>query len=101
MAKKAVAKATETEVTIRRAPRISRFLILGGAVGAVATLIATLAFRDDKHIGYAVLLGYFAVYGIPAGIALGGIVAIILDAISRRRARLAVAERTAVGSSSE
>ena len=94
MAKKAVPQATDTKVSIRRAPRISRFLILGGGLGAIATFIATLAFRDDQHIGYPVLLGYFALYGIPAGIALGGIVAIILDAVATHRARTAMASHS-------
>ncbi len=84
---------TETDVTIRRAPKVGVFLILGGAVGAIVTLVLTLLQPDDAKVGYASLLGYFLLFGIPAGVVLGALVALVLDLVSRRRVRTATAER--------
>lgn len=85
---------TTEEVRVRRAPRYARFIILGGALGAVVTIALTLAFEPDPQVGYAALVGYFLLFGIPAGVLLGCLVALILDAASRRRARSATAEHT-------
>ena len=87
---------SETEVTIRRAPKVGVFLILGGAVGAVVTLVLTMLQPDDAKVGYAALLGYFLLFGIPAGVTVGALVALVLDRVSRRRAKTAIAEHTVV-----
>lgn len=87
---------TETEVSIRRAPKFPIFLILGGALGSTATLVLTMLQPADPTIGYTALFGYFLLYGLPAGVLLGALVAIVLDVISKRTAKRAVAEVTAV-----
>lgn len=87
---------TKTEVTIRRAPKYPIFLILGGALGSIVTLVLTMLQPADPNVGYAALFGYFLLYGLPAGVLLGALVAIVLDAISRRTAKRGVAERTTV-----
>lgn len=85
---------TETEVTIRRAPKISVFMILGGALGATVTLVLTMLQPADPDVGYGALFGYFLLYGLPAGVLLGALVGIALDAVSRRTAKRGVAELT-------
>ena len=80
------------EARIRRAPRLGRFLFLGGAVGLIVTLILTSLYPADPKIGFAALFGYFAVYGVPIGVALGGLLAILLDRISLRRSRTVAVE---------
>lgn len=87
---------SETEVTIRRAPKIAVFLILGGALGAIVTLVLTMLRPADPNVGYPALLGYFLLYGLPAGVLLGAIVALVLDLVSRRTARRATATRNTV-----
>ena len=87
---------TETEVTIRRAPKFSVFLILGGALGAIVTLALTMSQPVDPEVGYAAAFGYFLLFGLPAGVALGAVVAIVLDVVSKRRAKRATAELTTV-----
>jgi hypothetical protein len=87
-------KATPTEVTIRRAPKYPIFLILGGALGSIATLVLTMLQPADPLVGYPALFGYFLLYGLPTGVALGALVAIVLDFISRRTAKRATAELT-------
>lgn len=73
-----------SQATMRRAPKLSVFLVLGGGVGAVVTFILTALFPVDEAVGFGPLLGYFLLYGIPAGIVLGAVVALILDRYSRR-----------------
>jgi len=85
---------TQTEVTIRRAPKYPTFLILGGAIGATVTLMLTMLQPADPNVGYAALFGYFLLYGLPAGVLLGALVALVLDVISRRTAKTAAAEVT-------
>ena len=87
---------TETEVTIRRAPKFPVFLILGGALGAIVTLVLTMSQPADPNVGYPTLFGYFLLIGLPAGVVFGALVAIVLDVISRRTATTATAAHTTV-----
>lgn len=87
----------KTEVRIRRAPKLSVFLVLGAFLGALVTLILTSQFTADPAVGFAATAGYFLLFGVPAGIALGAAVGLILDAVSRRRAKTVTAEREVVG----
>lgn len=75
------------QATVRRAPKIPAFLIVGGGLGAIATLILTSLQPADPAVGFAALFGYFALFGIPAGVALGAVLALILDRVSARRAK--------------
>lgn len=83
----------KSEVRIRRAPKLLVFLILGAALGAIATLILTSLYPADPAVGFGASFGYFLLYGVPAGLVLGAVVGLALDAISRRRARTVLAER--------
>jgi hypothetical protein len=85
------------EARIRRAPRIGRFLFLGAAVGLIGTLILTGLYPSDPNVGFPALFGYFALYGVPIGLALGAILALVLDRISVRRTRTVTVEREHVG----
>lgn len=85
-----------TRVTIRRAPRLGAFLFVGGALGAITTLVLTSLFPADPAVGFAASFGYFALYGIPAGVLLGAIVGILLDVVSLRRSRTVTVERDVV-----
>ena len=84
---------SESEVSIRRAPRIGVFLVVGAVVGAVATLILTSLFRADPSVGFLGSFAYFCLYGIPAGVVLFAIPALLLDARSKRRARTVTVAR--------
>jgi len=93
---------SETEVSIRRAPRIGVFLILGAMLGLLVTLIVTSLFPADPNVGFLATFAYFCLYGIPAGIALGALVALVFDAVSRRRAKtVTVAHEEVTGDQSE
>jgi hypothetical protein len=79
----------EAELTIRRAPKIPAFLIVGGGLGAIVTFVLTALFPVDPLVGFAALFGYFALFGVTGGVLLGALVALILDRIATRRARTA------------
>jgi uncharacterized membrane protein YbjE (DUF340 family) len=76
-----------TTVRIRRAPKISVFLILGGVVGVIVSLILTASFPIDESVGFGATFGYFAIYGVVLGVLVGAVVAIVLDRASSRRAK--------------
>jgi hypothetical protein len=84
---------SESEVSIRRAPRVGVFLVLGAVLGALVTLILTSLFPSDPNVGFAASYAYFCLFGIPAGLLLGALVAIVLDVVSTRRARTVTVAR--------
>ena len=86
----------ETQLTIRRAPKIPAFLIVGGGVGAIATFILTALFPVDPQVGFAALFGYFALFGVTGGVLLGALLALILDRVATRRARTARVTRETI-----
>lgn len=87
---------SEGSVTVRRAPRYPRFILLGAGLGAIVAYILTAAFPIDPLVGFAALFGYFALIGVSVGAALGGLIAIALDTVATRRAKTLAAERTVV-----
>jgi NhaP-type Na+/H+ or K+/H+ antiporter len=89
-------------VRIRRAPKFGAFIVVGALVGFLVTLALTAAFPIDANdpVGFIAYLAYFELFGIPVGAVLGAVLAIVLDAVSRRRARQAEVEHTAVESGS-
>lgn len=89
--------AVETfETTVRRAPKLGVFLIMGGALGALVTLILTSLFPADPAYGFAASYGYFLIFGVPFGVAIGGVVGLILDRRSKRRVRTVTVEHERV-----
>lgn len=84
----------ETRVSIRRAPKYSAFMIVGGGVGAIVTFILTRIFPADPQVGFFALFAYFALFGITAGVLVGGLLALFFDRRSRKRAGTAIVERT-------
>ncbi|MDN8547875.1 potassium transporter Trk [Microbacterium sp. NM3R9] len=79
---------------VRRVPKYSVFLLLGAAVGIVAALALTFGVSDggvstSTGLEYSVgqVFGFIALGAIPVGMALGGVVALILDRSARRRSR--------------
>ncbi|AWB90715.1 potassium transporter Trk [Salinibacterium hongtaonis] len=84
------------QLSIRRAPRIPVFLVLGGLVGFIVALILTTAFEIDPLVGFPAMLGYLSIFCIPAGIALGALVGLLLDRRSSKRARQLTVEHESV-----
>jgi hypothetical protein len=88
-------------VTVRRAPRISAFLVVGGFLGFLVTLIVTSLFEADPGVGFAASLAYFSLYGVSAGVLVGAVLAVLADRRSRRRARMIEVEREEVAAEPE
>ena len=80
------------KITVRRAPKIPAFLIVGGGLGAIATFVLTSLFPVDPLIGFGPLFAYFALFGVTGGVLLGAILALIVDRRSRKRAKPGEAE---------
>lgn len=88
-------------VTVRRAPRIGRFVVLGAGLGAIATFILTALFKVDPLVGFGALFGYFLLFGVPIGASVGAIFAITFDAIATRRGKQLDAQRESVDAPEE
>lgn len=81
-------------VRVRRAPKISVFLIAGAALGVLAALILTFGFDGTSEVSpntgveysQGQVFGFLVLVCAPIGIALAGILALILDRRSQRRA---------------
>ena len=82
------------KVSIRRAPKYSAFMIVGGGIGAIITFVLTRLFSVDPLVGFWALFAYFALFGITAGVLLGALLALFFDRRSRKRSGTAVVERT-------
>jgi hypothetical protein len=87
---------SQDNATMRRAPKMPVFLVVGAGLGAIVTFILTALYPSDPQVGFGALFGYFLLYGIPAGLVLGAVVGLILDRRSRRRATAVVVERESV-----
>ncbi|MFK4835003.1 potassium transporter Trk [Microbacterium sp. ZW T2_14] len=77
---------------VRRAPKISVFLILGALLGVVVAMILTFAFNGTAEASpntgveysQAQVFGFLALICGTIGLALGAVVALIFDRRSRR-----------------
>lgn len=82
------------EVTVRRAPRFAPFMGLGVLVGVVIAAIVAYAGPGDPTLTRESIFGFFImVFAIP-GLLLGALLVLVLDRISIRRSKRAVAQRT-------
>lgn len=82
------------QVRVRRSPKIGVFLLLGAALGAIAAIIAVNATPADATMPKGQAIGFLILILAPLGALLGGVVALVLDRVSERRARVVDAERT-------
>lgn len=85
---------------VRRVPKYSVFLVLGGAVGILVAAILTFAFdgtADKSVIGVTYssgqVFGFLVLFCATGGVALGAIIALILDRTVGRRTHEVTVER--------
>jgi hypothetical protein len=90
---------TSDTVTVRRAPRYGRFITLGAVLGAVVALILTFAFSGQPTVEGELLefdrgqvFGFLLLICATVGVALGAVVALIIDRSTARRARSVTVE---------
>jgi NhaP-type Na+/H+ or K+/H+ antiporter len=67
-------------------------MIVGGGIGAIVTFILTAQFPVDPSVGFPALFGYFCLFGVPAGVVVGAVLAMLFDRASLRRAKSVQAE---------
>jgi hypothetical protein len=80
------------EVLVVHAPRYARFIILGGIVGLIVTLLLTVSFPEQPGFSTAQVFGFLGLALVTVGVALGAAVAIVIDRMATRRARTGVME---------
>ena len=81
------------EVTVRRAPKVPVFLIMGAALGVVVSLVVTSLFPFDSGEGVAQTYGYISLWGLTIGGAVGCVVAIVAEQVTSRGAKRVQVER--------
>ena len=90
---------TEVErdtVTVRRAPRYSRFMTLGALVGAVVALILTMSFPANDEFDRGQVFGFLLLACATIGLALGALVALLIDRATARRAKSVTVEHETI-----
>jgi hypothetical protein len=82
------------EAQVRRSPRYGVFLALGAALGILVAMILTFAIDSSGRVAdngavysQGQVFGFLALVGIAVGLAVGGLVALLLDRIVGRRTR--------------
>lgn len=80
---------------VRRAPKFSVFLLLGGALGLLAAMILTFTFNGSEYASpntglvysQGQVFGFLALICVPVGLALAAVVALLLDRRASKRSR--------------
>ncbi|MFJ3958211.1 hypothetical protein [Arthrobacter sp. NPDC090010] len=86
----------ERQITVRTAPKYVPFLVAGGLVGLAVAAISAFGFPSPQSVSNpgraydpSTVFGFLAVLFAGVGVALGAVVALILDRIGRRNSRIA------------
>lgn len=87
------ATITEAAVRVQRSPRYFRFMITGAVVFAVIALILTYAFPENPTYDRGAVFGFLLAICATVGVALGALVALLIDRAATRRARTVQADR--------
>jgi hypothetical protein len=82
-----------TSVRVRRAPRLTSFLVVGLAFGVLLAIIATFAFPPNDEFATTQVFGFLLLFGAVLGTALGAVVALLVGRVLDRRTREVSAER--------
>jgi hypothetical protein len=87
------ATVTEAAVRVQRSPRYFRFMITGAVVFAVIALILTYSFPENPTYDRGAVFGFLLAICATVGVALGALVALLIDRAATRRARTVQADR--------
>ena len=84
---------TEAEVRVHRSPRYFRFMLTGAVVFGVIALILTYAFPENPTYDRGQVFGFLLAICATIGVAVGALVALLIDRAVTRRARTVQADR--------
>ncbi|MGO4301416.1 hypothetical protein [Leifsonia sp. RAF41] len=84
---------TPAEVRVRRSPRYFRFMITGAVIFAIVALILTFSFPENPTYDRGSVFGFLLAIGVIVGVAIGAVVALVVDRATGRRARSVQADR--------
>lgn len=82
-----------TSVRVRRAPRLTSFLVVGLVFGVLLAIIATFAFPPNQDFATTQVFGFLLLFGAVLGAALGAVVALLVGRVLDGRTREVTAER--------
>ncbi len=85
-------ESDDEAVTVRRAPKYGRFIVLGFALGAILALILTFAFPENEEFDRGQVFGFLLLALGTIGVAFGAVVALVFDRVLSGRTRTVVAE---------
>ena len=75
------------DVTVRRSPRIVRFMLVGVVVAIVITLVLTFSFPETPNYSRAQVFGFVGIILVTVFVGLASLVAVLVDRSSTRLAR--------------
>lgn len=83
---------SQRQISVRRAPKYVPFLVAGGLLGVIVAAVTSYAVPAPKDYTQESVFGYFLVLFAAAGVLVGGLLALVLDRVSLRRAQRATVE---------
>lgn len=90
------------EATVRHVPRYGVFMGLGVVLGLIAAAVLTFTGSFEESEAFDVVypagqvFGFLLLWTVPAGLALGGVVALVLERTGRRHDRVVRVDRETV-----
>ncbi|MFJ4172951.1 potassium transporter Trk [Microbacterium sp. NPDC089696] len=90
------------EATVRRVPRYGVFMgigvVLGIIVAGILTLVGSYEPSDAVNVVYppGQVFGFLLLWTVPIGLALGGVVALIIERLARRHDRVVRVEHETI-----
>lgn len=106
-----MAEHSETHIEsaeLRRTPRFATFFAVGAALGILVALVLTFAFGDGQvsettgaRYSQSQVFGFLLLWCVPAGVALGAIVALVFDRALGKKHRTVRIERERVEGSED
>lgn len=85
-------EVTADEVVVRRTPKYGTFIALGAIVGVIAALVLTFALPENDTYDQGQVFGFLLLFLGTVGVALGSLIALVLDRVFARRASTVAAE---------
>jgi uncharacterized membrane protein len=87
---------TESSVRVKRSPRYARFMLAGAILFAIIAVVLTFAFPENPTYDRGSVFGFLLLFCGTVGVAIGAVVALLIDRSTTRKARTVLADRVTV-----